>query len=113
MLPTPGNLDVFIDRALEEDSFGADVTTKSLIPPHLEARAFLVPKEPGILAGLEVAAATFRRVDTSLVFTQKLLDGDRVDGGEIVATGTPKKIASLKKSSTARYLKAHLARQKR
>jgi excinuclease ABC subunit A len=33
-------------------------------------------------------------------------------GGEIVATGTPKKIASLKKSSTGRYLKAHLARHK-
>jgi excinuclease ABC subunit A len=33
-------------------------------------------------------------------------------GGEIVATGTPKKIASLKKSSTGRYLKAHLNRQK-
>lgn len=86
MLPTPGNLDVFIDRALEEDSVGADVTTSSLIPPHLEARAFLVPKEPGILAGLEVAAATFRRVDPNLVYTQKLLDGDRVEGGEVVAT---------------------------
>jgi len=86
MLLTPGNLDVFIDRALEEDSVGADVTTNSLIPPHLEARAFLVPKEPGILAGLEVAAATFRRVDPNLVYTQKLLDGDRVEGGEIVAT---------------------------
>ena len=49
MLPTPGNLEVFIDRALEEDSVGADVTTHALIPQHLEARAFLVPKEPGIL----------------------------------------------------------------
>ena len=86
MLLTPGNLDVFIDRALEEDSVGADVTTNSLIPHHLEARAFLVPKEPGILAGLEVAAETFRRVDPNLVYTQKLLDGDRVEGGEIVAT---------------------------
>jgi nicotinate-nucleotide pyrophosphorylase (carboxylating) len=86
MLPTPGNLDLFIDRALEEDSVGADVTTNALIPMHLEARAFLVPKEPGILAGLEVAAAAFRRVDPNLVFTQQLLDGDRVEGGEIAAT---------------------------
>ncbi|MEE8046439.1 MAG: carboxylating nicotinate-nucleotide diphosphorylase [Dehalococcoidia bacterium] len=86
MLPTPGNLDVFIDRALEEDSVGADVTTKALIPSHLEARAFLVPQEPGILAGLDVAAAAFRRVDPNLVFTQQLLDGDRVEGGEVVAT---------------------------
>lgn len=86
MLPTLGNLDLFIDRALEEDSIGADVTTNALIPTHLEARAFLVPKDPGILAGLEVAAAAFRRVDPNLVFTQQLLDGERVEGGEIVAT---------------------------
>ena len=101
MLPTPGNLDVFIDRALEEDSVGADVTTNSLIPPHLEARAFLVPKEPGILAGLEVAAATFRRVDPSLVFTQKLLDGDRVEGGEIVATISGRMASILTAERTA------------
>ena len=71
MLPTPGNLDLFIDRALEEDSVGTDVTTNALIPTHFEARALLVPKEPGILAGLEVAAAAFRRVDPNLVFTQQ------------------------------------------
>ena len=86
MILTPRELNVFIDRALEEDSVGADVTTSALIPPHLEARASLVPKEPGILAGLDVAAASFRRVNPDLVFTQKLLDGDRVEGGEIVAT---------------------------
>ncbi len=33
-------------------------------------------------------------------------------GGEVVATGAPKKIAGLKKSSTGRYLKTHLARRK-
>jgi nicotinate-nucleotide pyrophosphorylase (carboxylating) len=86
MLLTPRELDVFIDRALEEDSVGADVTTSALIPPYFEARASLVPQEPGILAGLDIAGATFRRVNPDLVFTQKLLDGDRVEGGEIVAT---------------------------
>ena len=86
MFLTPRELNVFIDRALDEDSVGADVTTSALIPLHLEARAFLVPKEPGMLAGLEVAGAAFRRVNSDLVFTQELLDGDRVEGGEIVAT---------------------------
>ena len=85
MLLTPRELEIFIDRALEEDSVGADVTTSALIPSHLEARASLIPKEPGILAGLDVAAAAFKRVNPDLVFTQKLLDGDRVEGGEIVA----------------------------
>ena len=86
MRPTARELEVLIDRALEEDSVGADVTTSALIPPHLEARALLVPQEPGILAGLDVAASTFKRIDPQLQITLKLLDGDRVEGGEIVAT---------------------------
>ncbi|MCZ6539002.1 MAG: carboxylating nicotinate-nucleotide diphosphorylase [Chloroflexi bacterium] len=86
MLPNRGELDAIIDRALAEDSVGADVTTAALIPPHLEARASLVPNQAGVLAGLEVAAAVFRRVDADLVFLQRLLDGDRVEGGESVAT---------------------------
>ncbi len=86
MLLTPRELNVFIDRALEEDSVGADVTTSSLIPPHLESTASLVPQEPGVLAGLDVAEAAFIRVNPNLVFTKKLLDGDRVEGGEVVAT---------------------------
>ena len=86
MLPGRGELDATIDRALAEDSVGADVTTAALIPPHLEARASLVPEEAGVLAGLDVAAAVFRRVDPDLVFVQRLLDGDRVEGGESVAT---------------------------
>ena len=45
-----------------------------------------MPKEAGVLAGLKVAAAVFRRVDPELVFVQRLLDGDRVEGGEAVAT---------------------------
>jgi nicotinate-nucleotide pyrophosphorylase (carboxylating) len=86
MLLTPRELEIFIDRALEEDSVGADVTTSALIPSHLEARATIIPKEPGILAGLDVAAAAFKRVNPDLVFTKKRLDGDRVEDGEVVAT---------------------------
>jgi len=59
MLPGRGELDATIDRALAEDSVGADVTTTALIPPHLEARASLVPEEAGVLAGLDVAAAVY------------------------------------------------------
>ena len=85
MLPNRGELDAIVDRALAEDSAGADITTAALIPAHLEARATLVPKQTGVLAGLEVAAAVFRRVDPDLAFVQRLLDGDRVEGGESIA----------------------------
>ncbi|MDA1279069.1 MAG: carboxylating nicotinate-nucleotide diphosphorylase [Chloroflexi bacterium] len=86
MFPNPAELDAIIDRALAEDSTGADVTTTSLIPPHIQARATIVPRQPGVLAGLGVASAVFRRVNPELQFAQRLLDGDRVEGGESVAT---------------------------
>ena len=101
MLLTPRELDVFIDCALEEDSVGSDVTTSALIPPHLESRASLVPQEAGILAGLDVAARTFLRVNSDLGFTSKLLDGDRVGGGEIVATITGSMASILTAERTA------------
>jgi len=101
MLLTPRELNVFIDRALEEDSVGADVTTSSLIPPHLESTASLVPQESGVLAGLDVAEAAFIRVNPNLAFTKKLLDGDRVEGGEVVATITGSMASILTAERTA------------
>ena len=101
MLPGRGELDATIDRALAEDSAGGDITTAALIPAHLEARASLVPGEAGVLAGLEVAAAVFRRVDPDLVFVQRLLDGDHVEGGEPVATVSGSMASILSAERTA------------
>ncbi len=82
----PIELQRVVDAALTEDLSGGDVTTDSLIPVHIEAAASFVPREPGVVAGLDVAQAVFARVDPSLKFTAKLIDGDVVEGGEAVAT---------------------------
>ncbi|MEX0763330.1 MAG: carboxylating nicotinate-nucleotide diphosphorylase [Dehalococcoidia bacterium] len=86
MLPYPGELERIIDAALAEDLTGGDVTTAALIPPHIEASADVVPKAPGVLAGVGVALAVFQRVDPALAVSPALLDGDRVEGGEVVAS---------------------------
>ena len=62
---TPG-IQALVDRALEEDLAGNDVTTRALIPLALTGRAVVMTREPGILAGVDVAAAVFQRVDPSL-----------------------------------------------
>ena len=54
-----------------------------------------------IFVGLDVAARTFLRVNSDLVFTSKLLDGDRVGGGEIVATITGSMASILAAERTA------------
>jgi nicotinate-nucleotide pyrophosphorylase (carboxylating) len=84
-LPERIVLDQIIGRALEEDLASGDVTTAALIPPHLAARARIVPKQSGILAGVQVAARVFQQLDPSIDFQPMLLDGDRVEGGESVA----------------------------
>jgi nicotinate-nucleotide pyrophosphorylase (carboxylating) len=82
----PIELSRVVDAALAEDLAGGDVTTDSLIPQHIEATAHFVPRGEGVIAGLEVARAVFARIDPSVRFTPRLVDGDRVEGGETVAT---------------------------
>ena len=55
-----------IDRALAEDVGDGDRTTEALVPPEARARARIVQKAPGVISGLRVAEAVFRRVDPEL-----------------------------------------------
>jgi nicotinate-nucleotide pyrophosphorylase (carboxylating) len=52
-----------IRRALAEDIGVRDVTTEATVPPGTRARAQIEQKAPGMLYGLEVAEAVFRRLD--------------------------------------------------
>jgi nicotinate-nucleotide pyrophosphorylase (carboxylating) len=52
-----------ITRALAEDVGLRDVTTEALIEPGRRARARIEQKQPGMVYGLEVAGAVFRRLD--------------------------------------------------
>ena len=56
-------MDELIDRALAEDVGEGDLTTSILVPPGTRATARIVQKEPGVIAGLDVAAAVFDRFD--------------------------------------------------
>ena len=55
-----------IGLALAEDLGEGDVTTRAVVPDGARARAVIRQKEPGVLAGLEVARAVFERVDPEL-----------------------------------------------
>jgi nicotinate-nucleotide pyrophosphorylase (carboxylating) len=55
-----------VGRALAEDVGLRDVTTEALVEPGRRARAHIVRKQPGVLYGLEVAGAVFRRLDALL-----------------------------------------------
>jgi nicotinate-nucleotide pyrophosphorylase (carboxylating) len=52
-----------IDRALAEDVGAGDATTEATVDAAARARATIVQKAPGVISGLEVAEAVFRRLD--------------------------------------------------
>ena len=56
-------MDDLIDRALAEDVGDGDATTEATVDADARARATITQKEPGVISGLEVAAAVFRRLD--------------------------------------------------
>jgi nicotinate-nucleotide pyrophosphorylase (carboxylating) len=70
-----------IERALAEDVGSGDVTTTTLVPAGARGRATLTQKAPGVIAGLDVAAAVFAHVDPDVVFTPRVEEGVWRDGG--------------------------------
>lgn len=67
-----------IDAALEEDIGPGDVTSEYFIPAEATATAFIAAREAGVLAGGEIAAEVFRRVDANLEVNVLLDDGVKV-----------------------------------
>lgn len=91
-----------VAAALAEDlGTAGDVTTQAAIPAFRKARATLVAREPMVVAGLEVAEAVFRQIDSSVVFTALARDGERVAAGAVVAKAEGPARALLQGERTA------------
>ena len=74
-----------VARALAEDLGPGDVTTLATVDPEACARAAIIAKAEGVVAGLGVARAVFLALDANVVFEAALSDGDRVTPGVAVA----------------------------
>jgi len=75
-----------VTAALKEDLGRAgDITTTATIPADAEARARLVARKPGVLAGLPLAVAAFRMLDRDVGVAPVKDDGDRIDAGALIA----------------------------
>jgi nicotinate-nucleotide pyrophosphorylase (carboxylating) len=78
----PEILDQFIAQALREDIGPGDHTTLACIPPDAPGKATLLIKQEGILAGVEVAGAIFRKFDPGLELMITTPDGSRIIPGD-------------------------------
>lgn len=77
-------IDALIDRALAEDVGPGDVTTLATVPEQRQAEARLAAKEPGVVAGLQVAERVFARLDGAVEVHWRVEEGAPVDKGATV-----------------------------
>ena len=91
-----------VANALEEDAAFNDATTLATIgDSDTRATAQLVAKQPGTIAGIQVAEETFRALDPHASFNPHLTDGDPVEPGSNIATITGNAAAILSAERTA------------
>jgi nicotinate-nucleotide pyrophosphorylase (carboxylating) len=74
-----------IQTALAEDVGPGDVTSRLTVPADRFARARLVTRAGGILAGIDVCRQVFLTLDRSIRFTPKLKDGARFRKDQVLA----------------------------
>lgn len=73
-----------IDQALSEDIGSGDITTNALIPERMLTTATMVAKADGIIAGMEVAEAVFKRLSPEVVWRPLVKDGTFVGKGTLL-----------------------------
>jgi nicotinate-nucleotide pyrophosphorylase (carboxylating) len=78
-----------IRRGLDEDlRYGPDITTSATVPAGAVATASMVPREPGVIAGLDVALLVLDEVIGAGGYQvlERVEDGARLQPGESVLT---------------------------
>lgn len=79
-------LEPLVRAALLEDLGRAgDITSDAIVPAGARGQTRLVARQPGVLAGLELARLAFRLIDPEIRFQALLADGARLEPGSEIA----------------------------
>jgi nicotinate-nucleotide pyrophosphorylase (carboxylating) len=83
----PVMIEPLVRSALLEDLGRAgDITTEATVPAQARAETELVARQPGVVAGLDLAAMAFRLIDPAIEAAIERPDGTRVAPGDRIAT---------------------------
>ncbi|HWJ58031.1 MAG TPA: carboxylating nicotinate-nucleotide diphosphorylase [Sphingomicrobium sp.] len=108
----PGNFDLddFVDLLLAEDlGIGGDVTSTATIPADTRFTAEMNCREPIVVAGLAIAEAIFRRLDSEVEIETLCADGDRAEPGTVLMRLTGNARAMLTAERSALNILQHLS----
>jgi nicotinate-nucleotide pyrophosphorylase (carboxylating) len=71
---------------LEDLGRAGDITTEAVVSAQSRAETALVARQPGVVAGLDLAAMAFRLVEPAIEIEVERPDGSRVAPGDRIAT---------------------------
>jgi len=98
-----------LERAFREDMPLGDITTDYTVPEHNVSRAYLMAKQNGVVAGLEICMEAFRMLDPDVKLQPLVKDGDNVEKGQKLLLVEGKSRALLKAERTALNLLQRLS----
>jgi nicotinate-nucleotide pyrophosphorylase (carboxylating) len=99
-----------VKRALDEDlGRTGDVTSSATLPEGIQAKAKLVARKAGTVAGLPCAARAFRMLAPNIKFDAKVRDGDSVKANTTLAIVEGPAIAILSGERVALNFLGHLS----
>jgi nicotinate-nucleotide pyrophosphorylase (carboxylating) len=76
---SPLEIEAAVTRALEEDLGRAgDITSTATVPEDTQGRALLNAREDGVVAGLPLVVAAFRRLSPAIEITPHARDGEAI-----------------------------------
>lgn len=88
LFPLPAIMTEPLVRAalLEDLGRAGDITTDAIVPAGATARVALVARQPGVVAGLDLALQAFRLIDARIDATVERPDGSPLAPGDVIAT---------------------------
>ncbi|MGD9546943.1 MAG: carboxylating nicotinate-nucleotide diphosphorylase [Candidatus Krumholzibacteriia bacterium] len=78
-------LDALVRQSLEEDVGTGDATTAVAVDPDVRGEALLVPRQPGVVAGLPLLGMVYGALDPRVVVSIREPEGAPVPAGRVLA----------------------------
>jgi len=105
----PGDVEVIIAHALQEDIGACDWTTAALIPPDLCSECAILAQAEGVLCGVPFAKRVFQRLDPTVEFYESLEEGKWLTPNACVLRLRGRSRAILSAERTALNFLQHLS----
>ena len=97
----PREVDAVLELALREDIGSGDVTTGSIVPEDAVLTGEICAKGTGVVSGMGLCCAVFRKLDPHCEWEEIVCDGDRVSPGDTLArvAGRSRSILSAERTA--------------